>query len=86
MAIMLEARAKIPGCERLTRFDLDTASFDQATTGTRVRLFRTLLPSVTELAGFTWNQAFEACFLEVRAPYLSNLQVWLDVDDEPVFS
>ena len=74
IADMLEARAKIPGCERRENFELDGDRFDQASLGTRTRLLRILLPSLTEMIAFTWNQAFERCFLEVQAPYLCTLQ------------
>jgi len=41
-------------------------------------LLRILLPSVVELQTFTWNWAFETCFLEVQAPYLKCITIFLE--------
>jgi len=42
------------------------------------RLLRILLPSVVELQTFTWNRAFESCFLEVQAPDLKCITIFLE--------
>lgn len=82
---MLEARARIPGCKRLATFTGDDECFDGALLVTRIRLLQVLLPSVKTLGRYTWNQAFEPCFLEARAPYRTDFKVWLE-DEEHVFS
>lgn len=73
VADMLEARARIPGCKRLVCFesfekDAWHASFSL---DARLRLLSALLPSVTALQYFRWNDAFESCFCEVQAQCLT---------------
>jgi hypothetical protein len=80
IADILEARASIPGCKRLARFDGKYGWLDQATLAIQVRLLRTLLPSVKELPAFIWNPALEPCFLDVQAPYLTRLDVCFEAE------
>lgn len=85
---MVEARARIPGCRRLKAFTANGGWLDRGSLATRIQLLRTLLPSLQRLVGhtsgsFTWNAAFEPCFIETRPPFLEALWVRL-VDDETV--
>ena len=74
-AEMLEARARIQQCKMLEIIETDYLSwFDKASLETRIRILRTLLPSVT----FTWAPAFESCFLELQATYLTALHISLE--------
>lgn len=52
---------------------------------TQVRLLRVLLPSVKKVGHLVWNSAFEDCFREVQAPYLTWFHVSLE-ENGPVFS
>ena len=85
IADMLEARVRIPGCNRLESFKWDSNWFDRASLTTRIRLLQVLLPSVMTLEKYTWNEAFEICFLEVQPPRLTELKVLLE-DEGNVFS
>lgn len=88
LADMVEARARIPGCRRLKTFAANWDWLDRGSLATRIRLLRVLLPSLKRLDRFaldpfTWNPAFEPCFIETRPLYLEGLHVKL-VDDETV--
>lgn len=85
IADMVEARVSLSGCARFESFDvcdwLNIAPVEKQT-----RLLRALLPSVKELPSFQWRHAFEACFVEVKAPFLTVLHVPIDEEDETIFS
>ena len=78
---MLEARALIPGCKKLEALEeLNNEDwFDEASLETEIRLLRALLPFTKALPVLTWEEAFEACFLEAPAPHLTCFEVWLDL-------
>lgn len=68
---MMEARVHLPGCKRLELFvSGGTCWSDPALLATQIRLLRDLLPSVKELPLLTWDNAYQASFCEVKAPYL----------------
>lgn len=68
---MMEARVRLPGCKRLELFvSGGTCWSDPALLATQIRLLRALLPSVKELPLLTWDNAYQASFCEVKAPYL----------------
>jgi len=78
VADMLEARARIPGCKRLERFNVNRCWLSGGLLATRIRLLRVLLPSILDLPDMlTWNQAYEPSFIEARAPYVTALDVCL---------
>lgn len=62
LADMLEARARIPGCKGLERFEGRSGRrpwFDETSLATQVRLLRVLLPSLKELPRFScWKVAY----------------------------
>lgn len=91
IAIMIEARAGIPGCQRLESVEGENeAWFDRRSREVRIRLLRALLPSVNELPPLTWHASFEACFCESQWPFVTRLEVFLDEEsfeaDMTVFS
>lgn len=86
LADMIEARGRIPGCERLEAIDRRGENWlDNVPRPTRIRLLRILLPSAKELPSFTWRRDFQACFRGRHAPYLTALNVDLG-DDVAGFS
>jgi len=80
IANMLEARASILGCKGLESFIGNNGWFNRATLAIQIRLLRMLLPSIKELPAFTCNPAFQSCFLDVQAPYLTRLDVCFEID------
>lgn len=77
IADMLEARARIPGCARLERFE--GIHWDRnVSVETLPRILRALLPPIVEFIYFDWSDAFEPCFREVQAPYLTSMEVSLE--------
>lgn len=68
LADMVEARARIPGCQRLKAFDVGPSWLDRGTLPTRVRLLRVLLSSLTKLSTFSWNPAFGALLPRATTP------------------
>lgn len=65
---MVEAHARIPGCNSFTYLDSnfdesgeDSVWFDQASIATRIRLLRALLPSVEDLPRMTRFRALFPC-------------------------
>jgi len=86
IADMIEARARIPGCKRIGNIDgKDCHWFEAVPRPTQIRMLRGLLPSAKVLPAFTWRRAFQACFRERQAPYLTALSVYLG-DDVSGFS
>ena len=86
LADIIEARARIPGCERLQVIDGKNRNWlDEVPRPTRIRLLRALLPTSIKLPFFTWCRALQACFCERQAPYLTTLDVCLG-DDVAGFS
>lgn len=87
IADMLEARALIPSCKILESLEGigNDHWFDDATLETKIRLLRALLPIAKELPAFTWENAFEACFLQAPALYLTCIEVAFE-DDRGFFS
>lgn len=86
IADMLEARVCIPGCKRLNSLDLyrpgpfgsigDYHWLNRGSLGTQIRILRVLLPSLGCLSHCEWNQAFEPCFRDIKAPYLESMQFY----------
>lgn len=85
MASMLEARASLPGCARFENFSMN-CWLNNAPLDTQIRLLRALLPSVKKLPMFRWKHAFEACFVEIKAPFLTVLDVILCENNGAFFS
>jgi len=83
LADMVEARARIPGCQGLKTFETREGWLDRGSLATRVRLLRVLLPSLQELAFFIWDSAFHPCFIETQPQYLEALRVYA-LDDASV--
>lgn len=68
LADTLERRASIVECKRIEHFGVDMG---KGLLATQVRLLHVLLPSVKKIGHLVWNSAFEDCFREVQAPYLT---------------
>lgn len=83
LADMVEARARLAGCCRLQTFEANKIWLEYGSLPTRTRLLRALLPSLHKLSPFTWNPAFDSCFIDTRPPCLETLRVYA-VDDASV--
>lgn len=86
-SLALQIRATIPGCRGLEHCKVGSVWnwLDNASLETKTRFLRALLPSVKELPPLFWNQAFDPCFLEAPAPYLTSLDIRVE-EDGAVFS
>lgn len=82
LAAMLEARANISGCEGLDSFDVNDDWFEDASLATAARILRTLLPSVNNIPFLFWHHAFEPCFRDIQAPFLTAFEVTLDPGED----
>ena len=85
IADMVEARASLPGCARFESFEVGWW-LTYAPLERQIRLLRALLPSLKTLPKFWWNRAFEACFLDVQPPALTNLELRVDERHQTVVS
>jgi len=87
IADMLETRALIPSCKKFESLEGigNDHWFDEATLETEIRLLRAMLPFTKVLPALTWESAFEPCFIEAPAPYLTRIEVALQ-GDRGVFS
>lgn len=74
---MVEAGARLPGCARFESFDVSDWLRHAAPLEKKIQLLRAPLPSVKELPGLNWQHAFEACFVGLKAPCLTVLNVLL---------
>lgn len=74
---MLEARARIPGCQRLKPLTLQKDWLSLGPLDSQIRLLRLLLPSLISIPAVLWNAAFEPIFLESRPVFLEALHLRL---------
>ena len=86
LADMVEARANIPGCERLKILGGNPPWWlHDGSLPTLCRLLRALLPSAKALPHLMWDGAFEACFRETQPLLLTALEVELSNADSADF-
>lgn len=75
VADMVEGRAQILGCHRLTLFKGDYAWLGGGNPG-EIRLLRALLPSLKSFSGGVyWHAAFDPCFCDICPPHLEIFDV-----------
>lgn len=69
---MLDARARILGCQRLNLIHPANHKWlDYGSLATRIRLWSAVLPATEQLPLFTWNTQFEPCFRDLRPSFTS---------------
>lgn len=87
IADMLEARASILGCARFEDLSVNNYRwFGGASLETQIRLLRVLLPSIWNLSRLSWKRGFGDCFCEVKAPFITELELSADEGNISDFS
>ncbi len=78
LAAMLEARAQRPACRSLDMLAAEWLMALRRPEAFRCRLLRAQLQTVRKLEQFTWDPAYDACFVAAQPPRLEELDIGLD--------